>query len=161
VQKDAAASHRPFEHSDAQQSPFTLHALPAVLHAVFSGVHVPDVQRPPQHSPSAVQFPPSEMHADALQAPLTQLTLQQSGPALHDAPEGRHTATVVHTCVVPSHVPEQQSPESVHAVPAPRHPGKPPPPPVPVALPVPEAPPVPDVAPVDEPPFETELSPAV
>jgi hypothetical protein len=34
-----------------------------------------------------VQFPPSEMHADALQAPLTQLTLQQSGPELHDAPE--------------------------------------------------------------------------
>jgi len=118
------------------------------------------VHRPPQHAPSPLQFPPSETHADALHAPATQLNVQQSGPELQAEPAGWQTETVVQKCVVPSQVPEQQSAESVHAVPAPRQPGEPPPPPVPGVLPVPDDPPLPDEAPVDVPPVETELSPA-
>jgi hypothetical protein len=96
VQNDEAISHLPPEHSFEQQSAFALQALPAVLHDVFKAAQVPDEQRPPQHSPSAAQFPPSETHADELQAPLRQLTVQQSGPELQDEPAARQTATVVH-----------------------------------------------------------------
>lgn len=90
-------SHLPPVHSFEQQSALPLQTLPAVLHEVFNAAQVPVEQRPPQHSPSVAQLPPSETHADALQAPLTQLTLQQSGPALQDEPAARQTATVVHT----------------------------------------------------------------
>jgi hypothetical protein len=140
-------------HSDEQQSALALQVLPAVLHDVFSAAHVPPEQLPLQHSPSAAQFVPSDTHVDALQEPLTQLTLQQSGPALHDAPPDRQAATVVQRLVVLSHVPEQQSLPLAHVVPAPWHPGAPP---VPGALPVPGAPPLPAVPP-DVPPA-TELS---
>jgi hypothetical protein len=43
---------RPFWHHSEQQSPLCMHALPRVLHAVLSGVHVPPAQAPPQHWPS-------------------------------------------------------------------------------------------------------------
>ena len=118
---------------------------------MFKAEQVPDEQRPPQHSPSAAQFPPSETHADALQAPLTQLTLQQSGPELQDEPASRQTATVVHTWVVASHVPEQQSPELVHVVPAPKQPGGPDPPEPETPAP-PDAPPFPDAPPAPDDP---------
>jgi hypothetical protein len=36
--------------------------LPLVLHAVLSGAQVPDVQVPPQHSPSLAQSSPSAVH---------------------------------------------------------------------------------------------------
>jgi hypothetical protein len=38
-----------------QQSPFALHALPAVLHMVLMGSHVPLVHVPLQHEPLLVQ----------------------------------------------------------------------------------------------------------
>ena len=121
-------SQWPFEHNEEQQSLFARHALPAVLHASFSGAQVPPEQTPPQHSPSVAHFPRSEMHAEALQEPFTQLTLQQSGPELHDEPAGRQAPTVVQRCVVPSHVPEQQSLELAQRLPAPRQPEEPLPP---------------------------------
>jgi hypothetical protein len=166
VQKDAEISQRPFEHNDEQQSPFALHAFPAVLHLSFSGTQLPPEQTAPQHSPSVVHFPLSETHAEALQELLTQLTLQQSGPDLHDEPAGLQAPKVVQRCVVPSHAPAQQSLELAQGLPAPRQPGEPLPPSRPVELlpavapvpvvPLPDDPPEPEPFPL--PPLETEPS---
>jgi hypothetical protein len=54
MQNDEAIEHRPAAQSCEQQSALCEQALPEVLHAVLSGLHVPFVQSPPQHCVPAV-----------------------------------------------------------------------------------------------------------
>ena len=73
-----------------QQSPFAAQVLPEVLQDLLSGVQVPFAHCPPQHWSFDAHANPSEMHNDALHAPFTQLTLQQSVPTAHVAPDCLH-----------------------------------------------------------------------
>jgi hypothetical protein len=86
MQNDDAMEHRPPVQSCEQHSePCDEQALPAVLHAALSALHVPLVQSPPQHSEPAVHGWPSDAHAAAEHDPATHDSEQQSSEVLQAA----------------------------------------------------------------------------
>jgi len=89
VQNDGA-EQIPLAQYCEQQSPFAAQVFPEVLQAALSAVQVPFAHCPPQHWSFEAHANPSETHNDALHAPLTQLTLQQSVPTVHVAPDCLH-----------------------------------------------------------------------
>jgi hypothetical protein len=83
----------PLWQSFEQQSPLAAHVLPAVLHVVLSGVHVPLVHLPPQHWPSAVHAALSDAHCLSEHVPLTHENWQHSSLVLHAVPAAEHLLT--------------------------------------------------------------------
>ncbi len=80
--------HRPEQQSDAFAQ-----VLPSVVHPVgASGVHVPPVQVPLQHSPPPAHALPLDVHAGKLHTPPVQSPLQQSTAARHAPPRFRQVA---------------------------------------------------------------------
>jgi hypothetical protein len=88
VQNDDC-THTPERHSDEQHSALVVHALPRVLHVVFSAAHAPLTQIPEQQAASSAQACPYEMHAHA---PPLQRPLQQSDALAQAAVGPRHAA---------------------------------------------------------------------
>jgi hypothetical protein len=91
--------------------------LPDVLHVALSGVHVPLVHLPPQHSPSTLHAAVSGMHCFAEHAPLTQEKVQQSvlspqaAPGAPQAPiDAAHVLLVISQCAVQQSVLAVQAP---------------------------------------------------
>jgi hypothetical protein len=124
VQYDGAASHTPPLQNLEQQSPFAVHALPDVLHAGLSGVHVPLPHSPPQHSPLELHDVPSDLHWLPEHWKFTHANEQQSGPTEQFLPAARHCpATWTHSPTVGSQLPVQHSLSVVQAVPVSVHDG--------------------------------------
>jgi hypothetical protein len=122
VQNDDGPHVEPLQYCE-QQSPFAVHALPSVLHAALSAAHVPLVHEPPQHSPSCVHEPPSDVHWFAEHEPPMQLTVQQSVFAAHAWPADAHVVVFTVHAPFESHMPEQHVAPVVHAVPNTPHAG--------------------------------------
>jgi len=109
-QNDAANWHVPFEQSEEQHSLFAAQLLPAVRHALFSGVQAPEVHLPPQHSASLVHAPLSETHCVPEHVPFVHEREQHAVEAAHAALPAKQTPNpLVHVCSVASHTPEQHS----------------------------------------------------
>jgi hypothetical protein len=85
-----------------------VHALPAVLQVLLSGVQVP-LHCPLQHCELFAHAVPSEVHAVESQILLApQLSEQQSVGALHGTPAPAHLPTTdAQVCEVASQMPEQ------------------------------------------------------
>jgi hypothetical protein len=118
VQNDEASEQVPPAQSCEQQSVFCMHALPAVLHEVLSGVHVP-LHLPPQHCASLVHAELSERHACPLHWPPTHESEQHWSGDVHAEPDASQLTGEPprHVCFVGSHCAEQQSASPVHAAP--------------------------------------------
>lgn len=99
------ASHRP-----EQQSALAAQSLPAVLQALLSGVHALSApQLPLQHASLLVQALPSETHWLAEHFSPTQLSEQQSVPAVQAWPEVAHMLSAETQPDFGSQRPEQHS----------------------------------------------------
>ena len=99
------ASHRP-----EQQSALPAQVLPAVLQLLLSGVQVlfaPQV--PLQHESLLAHDLPSETHCVAEHFSATQLSEQQSVPALHTSPDAEQVVVVETQPAFGSQRPEQHS----------------------------------------------------
>jgi hypothetical protein len=101
------------EHRPEQQSAPVVQGLFSVLQVVLSGVQVPMVQLPLQHSASLAQTLVSAVHAGRLQTPPVHVPEQQSEGCVHAAPTWKHP-------VPPAPVPPKPVPVlPVEAPPAP------------------------------------------
>jgi hypothetical protein len=80
----------PLAHRPEQHSPSPAHALPSVLHSVFSGVHFEFSQVPLQQSLSFTQARLSDVHCGKLHTPEMQSPEQQSPATLHAEPSRVH-----------------------------------------------------------------------
>jgi hypothetical protein len=106
-----------------QQSPFALHALPAVLHEVLIGWHDPFAHVPLQHEPFEVQAWLSETQAPP-HVPLLQVSEQQSVGEAQAPPNEMHRPTLdPQVPVAESHVAEQHWLPLWHALPVAPQPG--------------------------------------
>jgi hypothetical protein len=100
--------------------------LPLVLHPALSGAQVPPLHTPPQHSPSTLHAPPSDVHWLPEHLKPTHENEQQSGPteqssfAIKQPPA---PGAWTHVIVVGSHMPVQHSSFVAHAVPVAVHSG--------------------------------------
>jgi hypothetical protein len=134
MQYDEARAQMPPVQRPEQHSVFVVHVLPLVRQLGLSGLQTrppasPDEHEPPQHWASLVHAWLSEVHCVALQAPLTQLSVQQSVDPAHFAPAGAHLLIpLMHVLDLPSQMFEQQSPFTAHGKPEPPHAGLPSPP---------------------------------
>lgn len=138
TQNDELSEQRPPEQSFEQQVALVVHALPAVLHVVLSGVHFPPAQVPLQQSPFAVHAALSDVQIVAPHLPPVHESAQHSVAVVHAVFAAPHTPTdAEHAFVVPSHVPEQHSVPLAHDLPNTPQPG----PPSPPSPPLPSSPP--------------------
>jgi hypothetical protein len=116
--QNEGARHDPSLQKCEQHSLWSVQGLPADLHVVLKGVHLPFEHVPPQHSSFCVQSAPSAMHRCA-QAPPTHATEQHSVAVVQAAPAGLHLAELtMHSLVAVSHFTEQQSRSAAHFAPA-------------------------------------------
>jgi len=103
-------------HKPEQQSELVAHSLPAVLQLVLSGVHVWFApQAPLQQTSLLAQALLSEEHWLEEQLPATQLSEQQSVPAVHASAVPAHVVRDATQPVFGSQMPEQQSPPAWQA----------------------------------------------
>jgi hypothetical protein len=110
VQNDGLAEHLPFAHSSEQHSLWPLQVFPAVLHSVFSGRQLPELQLPLQHSASLVQVWLSETHTVEPQVPPSQTSVQHSVGDEQASPDALHSPTgFVQTFRTGSQFAKQQS----------------------------------------------------
>jgi hypothetical protein len=104
--------HVPLVHKWEQHSVLSAQGLPAVLHAVLSGLQRPAEQVPLQQAADEVQAALSATQIDTLgaQKPPTHERLQQSVAYWHGKPGSRHSATdEPQVPVLTSQIPEQQA----------------------------------------------------
>jgi hypothetical protein len=123
TQKDELSEQIPFEHRWLQQSALAAQWLPAVLHVVLSGVHLPLPHVPLQQSAFAVHAALSDVQIVPVHLPLVHVSEQQSVFVVHAELAAPHCPTpAVHVFVAASHFCEQHSPSALHVLPDTPHP---------------------------------------
>jgi hypothetical protein len=118
MQKDELSWQRPLEQSLEQHCESAVHVLPAVVQAVLSAAHLPELHLPLQHSPATVHACPSTTQALDEHVPETQESVQQSVDALQLEPASEQcTRSEAQECVAASQRLEQQSEAVLQASP--------------------------------------------